>query len=113
MGPIAAPEIDLVSIAPVLILSVFAMGVLVLDLFAGKNKGLLVFVSLIGLFLTALSAFANPSLPVYSFNNSYVVDNLSIFFIVIFTLSSALAILLSIDYNKLGIYIRYKRCNTR
>ncbi len=100
MGPIAAPEIDFVSLAPVLILSVFAMGVLVLDLFAGKNKNLLVFVSLLGLLLTALSAFANPSLPVYSFSNSYVVDNLSVFFIVIFTLSSALAILLSVDYNR-------------
>jgi NADH-quinone oxidoreductase subunit N len=100
VGPITAPEIDLVSIAPVLILSVFAMTVLVLDLFAGKNKALLVFVSLVGLFLTGLSAFAKSSLPVYSFSNSYVVDHLSVFFIIIFTVSSALAILLAVDYNR-------------
>ena len=100
MGPITPPEIDLVSIAPVLVLTVFAMTVLVLDLYAGKNKALLVFVSLIGLFFTGLSAFAKSSLPVYSFNNSYVVDHLSVFFIVIFTISSALAILLSVDYNR-------------
>ena len=41
MEPINAPEsIDLIALAPVLVLSVFAMGVLVLDLWAGKNKTL-------------------------------------------------------------------------
>jgi NADH-quinone oxidoreductase subunit N len=98
--PILAPEsIDLVSLAPVLVLTVFAMGVLVLDLFAGKNKTLLAFVSIIGLMVTAISAFAKVGLPAHSFNDSYIVDHLSICFILIFTLSSALAILISIDYN--------------
>lgn len=100
MEPIATPEIDLISLAPVLVLSVFALAVVVLDLFAGKNKTLVIFVSLVGLFLTAVSAFAKFDLPVYSFNNSYVVDRLSVFFIMIFTISSALAILISIDFNK-------------
>ena len=59
MEPIHAPEsIDLIALAPVLVLSVFAMGVLVLDLWAGKNKTLLLFVSLVGLLMTAISAFA-------------------------------------------------------
>jgi NADH-quinone oxidoreductase subunit N len=99
--PINAPaSIDLISLAPVLVLSVFAMGVLVLDLFAGKNKALVVFVSITGLFLSGVSALAKYKLPVYSFNDSYVVDPLSVFFIFIFTLSSALAILLSIEYNR-------------
>jgi len=99
--PINAPEsIDLISLAPVLVLSVFAMAVLVLDLFAGKNKALVVFVSITGLFLSGVSALAKYKLPVYSFNDSYVVDHLSVFFIFLFTLSSALAILLSIEYNR-------------
>jgi len=99
--PINAPaSIDLISLAPVLVLSVFAMGVLALDLFAGKNKALVVFVSITGLFLSGVSALAKYKLPVYSFNDSYVVDPLSVFFIFIFTLSSALAILLSIEYNR-------------
>ena len=56
MEPILAPEsIDLVSIAPVLVLTVFAMGVMLLDLFAGKSKMLLAFVSIIGLLMTAIS----------------------------------------------------------
>jgi NADH-quinone oxidoreductase subunit N len=98
--PIAAPEsIDLVALAPVLVLTVFAAGVLILDLFAGKNKTLLAFVSLVGLLMTAISAFSKVGLPAHSFNDSYIVDHLSVFFILIFTVSSALAILLSIEYN--------------
>jgi len=99
--PIHAPEsIDLIALAPVLVLSVFAMGVLVLDLWAGKNKTLLMFVSLVGLLMTAISAFAKHPLPAFAFTDSYIVDHLSIFFTCIFTLSSALAILLSAEYNE-------------
>ena len=101
MEPILAPEsIDLIALAPVLVLSVFAMLVLVLDLWGGRNKSLLVFTSLVGLLMTAISAFAKHPIPAYSFNDSYVVDHLSLFFICIFTISSALAILLSVEYNE-------------
>ena len=101
MEPINAPEsIDLIALAPVLVLSVFAMGVLVLDLWAGKNKTLLMFISLVGLLMTAISAFAKHPLPAFAFTDSYIVDHLSIFFICIFTLSSALTILLSFEYNE-------------
>jgi NADH-quinone oxidoreductase subunit N len=99
--PINAPEsIDLIALAPVLVLSVFAMGVLVLDLWAGKNKTLLMFISLVGLLMTAISAFAKHPLPAFAFTDSYIVDHLSIFFICIFTISSALTILLSFEYNE-------------
>lgn len=97
---IAAPAIDFVSLAPVLTLSVFAMIVLIMDLYTGKIKTGLVVVSLTGLLLTAISSLAKFNLPVQSFNQSYVVDHLSVFFTFIFTISSALAILLSVDYNK-------------
>jgi len=97
---IPSPTVDLVSLAPVLVLSVFAMMVLLVDLYVKRDKTLVIFISLVGLLMTAISAFAKFDLPVHSFNDSYVVDELSVFFIMIFTLSSALAILLSIDYNK-------------
>ncbi|MCF8721003.1 NADH-quinone oxidoreductase subunit N [Nitrospina gracilis] len=100
MEMIPTPEIDLTSLAPVLVLSVFSMMVLLFDLFAGKNKSGLVFISLTGLLMAAISAFAKRDLPVYSFGGAYVVDNLSVFFTCIFCLSSALAILLSIEYNR-------------
>tara|TARA_B100000686_G_C16789156_1_gene977378 strand:- start:371 stop:1804 length:1434 start_codon:yes stop_codon:yes gene_type:complete len=96
---ITTPSIDLISLAPVLVLSMFGFGVLLLDLVVGKNKTLLVYVSLMGLLATAVSAFAKTHVPAYSFNGSYIVDNLSIFFVIIFTVSSALAILLSSHYN--------------
>ena len=101
MEPILIPEsIDLIALAPVIVLSVFAMMVLVVDLFGGRNKTVLVFISLVGLLMTAISAFAKNPIPAYSFNDSYIVDHLSLFFICIFTISSALAILLSVEYNE-------------
>ena len=99
---IPTPSIDLISLAPVLVLSVFGFAVLLLDLIVGRNKTLLVYVSLVGLLATVVSAFAKVHLPAYSFNGSYVVDNMSIFFVVIFTVSSALAILLSSHYNEMS-----------
>ena len=96
---IAIPEIDLVSLAPVLVLSVFTMLVMLMDLFIGKNKSALVLVSLTGLLMAAVSSFAKTDWPVASFGGSYVVDHLSVFFTMIFCLSSGLAILLSVDYN--------------
>ncbi|OGW21385.1 MAG: NADH-quinone oxidoreductase subunit N [Nitrospinae bacterium RIFCSPLOWO2_12_FULL_47_7] len=100
MEHIVPPIVDLISLAPVIVLSVFAMGVLILDLFIGRDKTLLVYVSLMGLIMTVVSSFAKGSLPSYSFQGSYVVDNFSIFFIFIFAISSALAIMLSANYNR-------------
>ena len=97
---ITAPEIDLISLAPVLVLSVFTMLVMLVDLFVGKNKTVLVLIALTGLLMAAVSSFAKTDWPVASFGGSYVVDHMSVFFTMIFCLSSALAILLSIDYNK-------------
>ncbi len=97
---ITPPEIDLISLAPVLVLSVFTMLVMLMDLFIGKNKSGLVFISLTGLLLTAVSSFAKTDWPVRSFGGSYVVDHLSVFFTMVFCISSALAILISVEYNR-------------
>jgi NADH-quinone oxidoreductase subunit N len=108
---IAAPDIDLASLAPVLTLSAFGFAVLIWDLFIGKDKTQLIYISLLGLLLTAVSAFSKTNLPAYSFTNSYVVDNLSVFCVIIFTISSALAILLSANYNpEKGIHIGEYYC---
>ena len=100
MEPIPTPPIDLISLAPVLVLSVFGMMVLITDLFIGKDKSILVFMSLTGLLMAAISSLAKFNLPVHSFNGAYVVDHLSVFFTFIFCISSAMAILLSVDFNK-------------
>ncbi len=97
---IPTPEIDLISLAPVLVLSVFTMLVMLTDLFIGKNKSLLVFLSLTGLLMAAVSSFAKTGWPVHSFGGSYVVDHLSVFFTLVFCISSALAILISVEYNQ-------------
>ncbi|NIQ02342.1 MAG: NADH-quinone oxidoreductase subunit NuoN [Nitrospinaceae bacterium] len=100
MELITPPEVDLVSLAPVLVLSVFTLIVMVTDLFIGKAKTGLVFISLTGLLMAAISIFAKTEWPVYSFGGSYVVDHLSVFFTLIFCVSSALAILVSVEYNQ-------------
>jgi len=100
LEPIAAPPIDLISLAPVLVLTVFGIMALLTDLFIGKDKSILVFISLIGLLMAAISSFAKFNLPVFSFNGAYIVDHLSVFFTLIFCISSALAILISVDFNK-------------
>ena len=87
MEPIPAPPIDLISLAPVLVLSFFGMMVLVTDLFIGKDKSALVFISLIGLLMAAISSLAKYNLPVYSFNGAYVVDHLSVFLPLYFALA--------------------------
>ena len=46
---ITPPEVDLISLAPVLVLSVFTVLVMLMDLFIGKNKSTLVLVALTGL----------------------------------------------------------------
>jgi len=97
---ITPPEIDLISLAPVLVLSVFTMLLLLMDLFIGKNKSGLVFISLTGLLLAAVSSFAKTDWPVRSFGGSYVVDHMSVFFTIVFCISSALAVLLSVEYNR-------------
>jgi len=97
---IPTPPIDLISLAPVLVLAVFGMMVLITDLFIGKDKSILVFMSLTGLLMAAISSLAKFNLPVHSFNGAYVVDHLSVFFTFIFCISSAMAILLSVDFNK-------------
>jgi NADH-quinone oxidoreductase subunit N len=74
--------------------------VLVTDLFIGKDKSVLVFISLTGLLMGAISSLAKYNLPVHSFNGAYIVDHLSVFFTFIFCISSALAILVSVDFNK-------------
>ncbi|MEC7641240.1 MAG: NADH-quinone oxidoreductase subunit N [Nitrospinota bacterium] len=100
MDLIPTPDVDLISLAPVLVLSMFGFIVLILDLFIGRNKTILVYVSLTGLLMTVISAFAKQGLPAYAFSNSYVVDNLSVFFTIIFCFSSSLTLLLSDNYNR-------------
>ncbi len=91
MEPITAPAIDLISLAPVLVLSVFGIMVLVTDLFIGRDKSVLVFISLTGLLMGAISSLAKFNLPVHSFNGAYIVDHFSVFFTFIFCVSSAKA----------------------
>lgn len=96
---IPTPEIDLGSIAPMIVLSIVGMAILVLDLFSGKNKAVLAYIALAGLVLAVYFSFGRDTAQaVYSFNNTFVADNFAVFFDLIFCLSTGLVILISLQY---------------
>lgn len=98
------PTINLSAIYPEIIITVFALLILLLQAFnPSKNKGYFAYISLVGIALTAAIVVFKPSAfdvrtIEYSFNGMWVVDNYSRFFKLIFLIGSGLTVLISIDY---------------
>jgi NADH-quinone oxidoreductase subunit N len=94
---------NILSILPILILAGFGMVVLLLDVLSSRRlgeKSLLAYVSLIGI-VTATIFARNPTrTTLFSFNESFTIDNYSLFFNFIFLLSTGLTILISHNYIK-------------
>jgi NADH-quinone oxidoreductase subunit N len=96
--------IDLGAICPEIIVSLFAMAVLVLQsLRIGRLRSWYGYVSLAGIVAAVAVVFLEPSSfdaqsVSYSFNGMWVVDNYSRFFKVIFLLGSGLTVLISMKY---------------
>jgi len=96
---IPMPEIDLLGIAPLVVLSLTGMMILAIDLFIGRNKSPLAYVALTGLALALLFSFSRDvSEPAYYFNGTFVVDRFTRFFDLIFCISTGLVILISVQY---------------
>lgn len=96
---IPMPAIDLGSIAPMIILSLTGMFILVADLFMGRKKGFLAFIALTGLAAALVfSCGREAAHAVYSFNGAFVVDKFGLFFNLIFCVSTALVVLISLQY---------------
>lgn len=96
---IPMPAIDLGSIAPMIILSLTGMFILVADLFMGRKKGFLAFIALAGLAAALVfSCGREATHAVYSFNGAFVVDKFGLFFNLIFCASTALVVLISLQY---------------
>lgn len=94
---------NILSILPILILAGFGMIVLVIDvLFSRKlgEKNLLAYVSLIGIIIAAIFARNPTGTTLFSFNESFTIDNYSLFFNFIFLLSTGLTVLISHNYIK-------------
>jgi len=90
---------DFWTIAPILSISIFAMAVLMLDLWLDRNKkGPLVLLSIVGLIVTAGLAGVQWDKGHTAFGGAISADNFAILFQVILTIVAGLSILLSEKY---------------
>ncbi len=98
---IIIPQIDLKSIAPILILTVGAIFVLLVGLCKSeKAKSFYYLTSFATVILAAICLIKQFGTSTYSFNGSYIVDNFSIFFSLTILGCTALVILISDNYLK-------------
>jgi len=96
---VVIPAINWSSIGPELILSLTAMGLLILNVLANQGaKRAIPYLSLAGIavaFVFCLRLWGGSE---YAFHGMVVVDNYSLFFKIIFLLTAALTVLMSIRY---------------
>lgn len=96
------PAINFAAVMPETILSVFAMVLLLVNVFVpGKQKAYLAYLSLIGIIVAGVSVFNAWDAPLSlqeGFSGSVLQDNFSLFFKAIFLVSAALTLLISDQY---------------
>jgi NADH-quinone oxidoreductase subunit N len=96
---IVIPAVNWAAIGPELILSLTAMGLLILNVLAKKGaKGAIPYLGLAGIVLALLFCFSLWGKSEYAFNRMVVVDNYSLFFKMIFLITAALTVLMSIRF---------------
>lgn len=94
---------NILSILPILILAGFGMIVLVTDLVSSRklgDKNYLAYISLLGIVVAAISSRSHVATTLFSFNETFAIDNYALFFNFIFLLSTGLTILISHSYIK-------------
>ncbi|HDY67266.1 MAG TPA: NADH-quinone oxidoreductase subunit N [Candidatus Scalindua sp.] len=98
---ITIPPFDIKSIAPIIIITIAGIVVLMADVFFKRVlKDKLAYLSLIGIIIAGVVTFTQIGPTVYSFSDTFVVDNYSVFFNFIFLVSTAIVILMSVSYIK-------------
>lgn len=94
---------NILSILPILTLAGFGIIVLLVDLLSPRrpgDKNFLAYISLIGIVVAAILTRNSTGTALFSFNDSFAIDNYSLFFNFIFLLSTGLVILISHNYIK-------------
>ncbi len=93
------PAVNWSAIGPELILSLTAMGLLILNVLAKKGaKGAIPYLSLAGIVVALIFCFSLWGKSEYAFNRMVVVDNYSLFFKIVFLITAALTVLMSIRF---------------
>ncbi len=96
---IAMQNVNFAAILPSVIVSCFAMGLLLINVFLPRGTTRpAVWISLIGLAVAGFSVFSGWGNPQYGFNDAVAMDNYSAFFCIIFLVSAGLTILMSDEY---------------
>jgi len=94
---------NILSILPILVLAGFGMIVLLVDVLSSRKlggKNFLAYISLIGIITAAILTKNSTSTTLFSFSETIIIDNYSLFFNFIFLLSTGLIIMISHSYIK-------------
>ncbi|HBA27508.1 MAG TPA: NADH-quinone oxidoreductase subunit N, partial [Nitrospinae bacterium] len=98
---IMIPTINLASIYPEIVVTIFAIIVLMLHVFTKvHDRDHLGYISFIGVAYATFLVFTQEGGTEYSFNGLWILDNYSRFFRLIFLLGTGLTILISVKYVK-------------
>ena len=98
---LAIPKIDILSLGPELILSITAMLILLVSAcLQKKEKDPAAYLSLLGIAFAFISCICLWGKSKYAFSGMILVDNFSLFFILVFLISAGVTILMSINYMK-------------
>ena len=103
MTNVSIMTFNILSILPILVLAVFGMLVLVVDVMSARKlgeKNLLAYLSLAGIVIAAILSRNSTATTLFSFNETFTIDNYSLFFNILFLLSTGLVILISHSYIK-------------
>ncbi|NVN99514.1 MAG: NADH-quinone oxidoreductase subunit N [Geobacteraceae bacterium] len=99
MENIVIPAINLAVIAPEVILSLFALALLLINVFVkSESKAYLGYLSIGGIIVSLFSAVSGWGCPAEAFSGTVVQDNFAIFFKVVFLISAAMSILITDKY---------------
>ncbi|MEK6621111.1 MAG: NADH-quinone oxidoreductase subunit N, partial [Planctomycetota bacterium] len=94
---------NILSILPILVLAGFGMLVLLIDVMSARKlgeKNLLAYLSLAGIVIAAIVSRNSTATTLFSFNDTFTIDNYALFFNILFLLSTGLVILISHNYIK-------------
>src|SRR4030067_2492455 len=103
MTNVSIMTFNILSILPILVLACFGMLVLVVDVMSARKlgeKNLLAYLSLAGIVIAAIVTRNSTATTLFSFNETFTIDNYSLFFNILFLLSTGLVILISHSYIK-------------
>ncbi len=99
METIVIPAINMAVIAPEVILSLFAMALLLINVFVkGESKAYLGYLGIAGIVVALFTLVSGWGFPTEGFSGTVIQDNFGIFFKVIFLISAAMSILISDKY---------------